>query len=192
MVAFPVMFVFHTPNITVERYHILYFVLQGVQTQSPEIRISLGGSALFANLRTMPVELKANKMVYSMRKNTRAKLKRKDRWLLLALLLMLLLPLNMAAQQDGSHGLFGRGGNRDGIGDSGSVMNQGFGTTQGGLMNQGFGATDGNVTNQGFGGTNGGITNQTFGAPLGSGLFILLATGAGYALLKTKKRKSNR
>ena len=36
-------------NITVERYHILYFVLQGVQTQSPEIRISLGGSALPSN-----------------------------------------------------------------------------------------------------------------------------------------------
>ena len=104
--------------------------------------------------------------------------KKKNRLLLLAMMLALFLP--MTAQPDGSHGLFGRGGNRDDIGVSGSVVNQGFG------------ATDGNVTNQTFGGTQGGVTNQTFGAPLGSGLFILLATGAGYALLKTKKRKSNR
>ena len=98
----------------------------------------------------------------------------------------------MTAQPDGSHGLFGRGGNRDDVGVSSSVVNQGFGATQGGLMNQGFGATDGNVTNQTFGGTQGGVTNQTFGTPLGSGLFVLLAAGAGYATLKTKKRKSNR
>ena len=93
--------------------------------------------------------------------------------------MMLALFLPMTAQPDGSHGLFGRGGNRDDIGVSGGVMNQGFGATQGGLMNQGFGATDGDVT------------NQTFGTPLGSGLFVLLAAGAGYATLKTKKRKSN-
>ena len=88
--------------------------------------------------------------------------------------------------------MFGRGGNRDGTGISGGVMNQGFGATQSGLLNQGFGATDGNVTNQGFGATHGGITNQTFDTPLGSGLFVLLAAGAGYATLMTKKRKSNR
>ena len=116
--------------------------------------------------------------------------KKKDRLLLLAMMLALFLP--MTAQPDGSHGLFGRGGNRDDVGVSSSVVNQGFGATQGGLMNQGFGATDGNVTNQTFGGTQGGVTNQTFGTPLGSGLFVLLAAGAGYATLKTKKRKSNR
>ena len=103
--------------------------------------------------------------------------KKKNRLLLLAMMLALFLP--MTAQPDGSHGLFGRGGNRDDIGVSGSVVNQGFG------------ATDGNVTNQGFGGIDGGITNQTFGTPLGSGLFVLLVAGAGYATLKTKKRKSN-
>lgn len=103
--------------------------------------------------------------------------KKKNRLLLLAMMLALFLP--MTAQPDGSHGLFGRGGNRDDIGVSGSVVNQGFG------------ATDGNVTNQTFGGTQGGVTNQTFGTPLGSGLFVLLAAGAGYATLKTKKRKSN-
>ena len=117
--------------------------------------------------------------------------KKKDRLLLLAMMLALFLPLTMTAQHDGSHGLFGRGGNRDGTGISSGVMNQGFGATQGGLLNQGFGATDGNVTNQTFGGTQGGVTNQTFGTPLGSGLFVLLAAGAGYATLKTKKRKSN-
>lgn len=121
-----------------------------------------------------------------MRKRTRAKLERKDRWLLLTMMLALFLP--MSAQPNEPQGLFGRGGNRD----SDGVSNQGFGTTQGGLMNQGFGATDGNVTNQGFGGTQGGVTNQTFGTPLGSGLFVLLVAGAGYATLKTKKSKSNR
>ncbi len=35
----------------------------------------------------------------------------------------------------------------------------------------------------------GGLTNQTFGqeAPLGSGLLIMLAAGAGYAILKKKE-----
>ena len=51
----------------------------------------------------------------------------------------------------------------------------------------------GNITNQTFGqdpaaGTNvtGGITNQQFGAPLGSGLLVLVAAGAGYVALKKK------
>ena len=122
-----------------------------------------------------------------MRKRTKSKLKRKDRWLLLAMLL----PLTMVAQNDGSHGLFGRGGSRDGTGASVGIMSQGFGATSGGLINQGFGFTQGGLDNQGFGATNGGITNQTFGeTPTGSGLLILLAAGAGYATLK--KRKSNR
>ena len=116
--------------------------------------------------------------------------KKKDRLLLIAMMLALFLP--MTAHQYEPNGMFGRGGNRDGTGISGGVMNQGFGATQSGLLNQGFGATDGNVTNQTFGGTQGGVTNQTFGTPLGSGLFVLLAAGAGYATLKTKKRKSNR
>ena len=104
--------------------------------------------------------------------------KKKNRLLLLMMMLILFLP--MTAQQYEPNGMFGRGGNRDGTGISG------------GVMNQGFGATDGNVTNQGFGGTHGGITNQTFDTPLGSGVFVLLAAGVGYATLKTKKRKPNR
>ena len=101
----------------------------------------------------------------------------------------------MVAQNDGSRGLFGRGGNNDyanrsEVGASG-LLNQGFGATAGNLTNQGFGFTQDGLDNQGFGATNGGITNQTFGeTPMGSGLLILLAAGAGYATLK--KRKSNR
>lgn len=101
----------------------------------------------------------------------------------------------IVAQNDGSRGMFGRGGNnnyanRSVVGAS-RLLNQGFGATDGNLTNQGFGFTQDGLDNQGFGATNGGITNQTFGeTPMGSGLLILLAAGAGYATLK--KRKSNR
>ena len=129
-----------------------------------------------------------------MREKTRTKLKRKGRELLIAISLALLFPIDMPAQQYGSNGLFGRGGNNDyvnrsEVGASG-LLNQGFGATSDNLSNQGFGFTQDGLDNQGFGATNGGITNQTFGAPLGSGLLIMLAAGAGYATLK--KRKSNR
>ena len=114
--------------------------------------------------------------------------------ILLAMAAGVVLSPPMVAQNDGSRGLFGRGGNNDyanrsEVGASG-FLNQGFGATAGNLTNQGFGFTQGGLDNQGFGATNGGITNQTFGAPLGSGLLILLAASAGYATLK--KRKSNR
>ncbi len=114
--------------------------------------------------------------------------------LLLAMAGGLLLASPMVAQNYGSQGLFGKGNynddpNRSEVGASG-LLNQGFGATSGALTNQGFGSTQGGVDNQGFGGTQGGITNQTFSAPLGCGLLIMLAAGAGYATLK--KRKSNR
>ena len=35
--------------------------------------------------------------------------------------------------------------------------------------------------------TGSGITNQQFGAPLGSGLLVLVAAGAGYVALKKKE-----
>lgn len=77
---------------------------------------------------------------------------------------MLLMPVTTLAQSDG----FFRGGdnymNRDG-GPFGDIVNQGFGD-------------DGGNT----------VTNQSFGeAPVGSGLLILTAIGAGYAVLKKKK-----
>ena len=101
--------------------------------------------------------------------------------LALAIGLGQLLPSPIMAQQDGSGGLFGRGNLRDGI------------EAQGGILNQGFGGTQGGVTNQTFGGTQGGITNQTFGeTPLGSGLLVMLAAGAGYATIKSKKKKNNK
>ena len=115
--------------------------------------------------------------------------------ILLAMAGRLVLSPPMVAQNDGSQGLFGRGGNNDyvnrsEVGASG-LLNQGFGATSDNLSNQGFGFTQDGLDNQGFGATNGGITNQTFGeTPMGSGLLILLAAGAGYATLK--KRKSNR
>ena len=91
--------------------------------------------------------------------------------ILLAMAGRLVLSPPMVAQNDGSQGLFGRGGNND-------------------YANRSEVGAFG-VLNQGFGATNGGITNQTFGeTPMGSGLLILLAAGAGYATLK--KRKSNR
>ena len=75
---------------------------------------------------------------------------------------------------------------------------------QGGLFQRGDGNTAQNsvlmrsgevscsLTNQGFGATNSDITNQTFGVPLGSGLFILFAAGAGYAASKIKQIKQKR
>ena len=100
-----------------------------------------------------------------MRNRAYSKHKTKARWLLLALLL----PLTAAAQQDGSGGLFGRGNLRDGT------------EAQCGILNQGFG------------GTQGGVTNQTFGeTPLGSGLLVMLAASAGYATIKSKKKKNNK
>ena len=125
---------------------------------------------------------------------SKKKMKTKTFVILLAMAEGLLLSPSMVAQNDGSRGLFGRGGNNDyvnrsEVGASG-LLNQGFGATSDNLSNQGFGFTQDGLDNQGFGATNGGITNQTFGAPLGSGLLIMLAAGAGYATLK--KRKSNR
>ena len=44
------------------------------------------------------------------------------------------------------------------------------------------------ITNQTFGSNSNEITNQTFGeAPLGGGMAILVASAAGYALLKRRK-----
>ena len=122
-----------------------------------------------------------------------SKMKMKTFVILLAMSGGLVLSPPMVAQNDGSRGLFEGGNNdyanRSEVGASG-LLNQGFGATAGNLTNQGFGFAQDGLDNQGFGATNGGITNQTFGAPLGSGLLILLAAGAGYATLK--KRKSIR
>lgn len=93
------------------------------------------------------------------------------------------LPIGASAQQEGG-GLFGRGQNE--------YNNPGEVSTSG-VLNQGFGSNGSTLFNQGFGGTNGGITNQGFAVPIGSGLLVLMATGAGYASIKKNKKnkKSN-
>lgn len=105
------------------------------------------------------------------------KSKRNKKVLLLTLALSagLLLPLDMNAQKGG---MFARGNKTEST-DNFSMMNRG---STGGydLHNQQFGSNT-------IGGYD--LHNQTFGqeAPLGSGLLILAAAGAGYALKKRKK-----
>ena len=62
-------------------------------------------------------------------------------------------------------------------------------TTTGGMMNRSNDVIGSNLNGQGFGASEGNITGQTFGAPLGSGLFVLLVAGAGYATLRAKKKQ---
>ncbi len=59
-----------------------------------------------------------------------------------------------------------------------------------GLMGRAESMLGGDFTGQGFGATGAEITGQTFGAPLGSGLFVMLAAGAGYATMKSKKKQN--
>lgn len=85
-----------------------------------------------------------------------------------------LLCANVSAQsQERPGGLFG------------SLSN----TSSSGMMNRSNDVVGSNLNSQGFGATEGNITGQTFGAPLGSGLFVLLAAGVGYATLKAKKKQ---
>lgn len=124
--------------------------------------------------------------------------------LLLALTFGWVVPPSVTAQQDYG-GLFMKGifGGRDiqdeagalGVLDqelgstTGGLFNQDFGGTTGGLFNQGFGGTHGGLDNQNFGGTQGGITNEGFDVPIGSGLLVFVAAGAGYASLKKRNKK---
>lgn len=105
--------------------------------------------------------------------------KRKKRTFVFSLLVAagMLLPASLSAQEQGrSGGLFG--------GPSS--------TTSSGMLGRGRDAALGDLTGQGFGETNGDLTGQTFGddAPLGSGLFVLLAAGAGYASIKSRKKQN--
>ena len=73
-------------------------------------------------------------------------------------------------------------------GRPGGLFDENTSITSNGLMNRSESTVEGYFTGQGFGATNGNITGQTFGTtPLGSGLLVLLATGAGYAAMKSKK-----
>ena len=121
------------------------------------------------------------------------KRKRKKARILALLLLAVGLaspPTASAQLNDSGGGLFGRGG-RQGASGSVTVENQSFGSSGSTLFNQGFGGTHGGLDNQDFGGTHGGITNQGFDVPIGSGLLVLAAAGAGYASLKKRDKKIN-
>ena len=75
------------------------------------------------------------------------------------------------------------------------AQSDGFFRYDGDYSNRDVGSTFyGDITGQGFGATNGNITGQTFGdgAPMGSGLFVLLASGAGYAILKSRKKQNRK
>ena len=87
----------------------------------------------------------------------------------------MLLPIGASAQG----GLFDHnGGNENGPHQS--------------LMDRGTGG-DLNVTkgNESFGAAGSDIENEPFGAPIGGGIGILIAAGAGYALIQSKKNKQN-
>ena len=108
--------------------------------------------------------------------------------MLLLVAVVLLFPIGMIAQ----NGMFQRGVSDEtncGNSSADGLMNRSENTIGGYFYSQGFGATNGNLTGQGFGVTNGNITGQTFGTPLGNGLFVMLAAGAGYATLKSRKKQ---
>jgi hypothetical protein len=91
------------------------------------------------------------------------KTKKKSFVISMALAAGLLVPMAMNAQNDGSRGLFGRG----------------------------FDASESTRDGSGMEWQGGGMTAQdpTQEAPLGSGLVLLMAAGAGYAVLKSKSGK---
>lgn len=117
------------------------------------------------------------------------KTRKKSNHLVLSLLVAagLLLPSVASAQG----GVFGRGDKDIGARRKSGMLRDSEATLT--LSNQHFGNPIGgdDVTNQNFGGIfvrPDDITNQTFGTPLGSGVLIMLAAGAGYATIKTRKR----
>ena len=79
-------------------------------------------------------------------------------------------------------------------GRPGGLFGENNASTSNGLMGRSGGTAGGYFTGQGFGATGAELTGQTFGeeAPLGSGLFVMLAAGAGYATLKSRKKQQNR
>ena len=77
---------------------------------------------------------------------------------------------HLNAQNDGSRGLFG-------LGKSSADYDYHY-NNRDGLLNA-------NINSD----TGGGIQNDDFGAPLGSGIAILLAAGAGYAVIRRKRSR---
>ena len=106
---------------------------------------------------------------------TMKKFKMKPKVLIVVLAVMAMLPIGTFAQE----GLFQRG-----VGDGNGSTN--------GLMNRSESTVGGNLSGQGFGATGAEITGQTFGAPLGSGLFVMLAAGASYVTIKLRKNQNRK
>lgn len=103
------------------------------------------------------------------------KFKMKPKLLMVALTVTALLPIGGFAQE----GLF-----QHGVGDGNGSPNS--------LMNKSESTVGGNLIGQSFGSTGAEITGQTFGTPLGSGLFVMLAAGAGYVTIKSRKKQNGK
>ena len=129
--------------------------------------------------------------------------KAKSKTILLSLMLGIgvLQPFSAFAQFEWLHGLFGKGEEAkkpvpteemelDGVMIENLEGLEDYGSYERGLFKRGEASSNG-LFNQGFGETPTGITIEPFdnNGPVGSGLFIMLISGAGYAVLK--KRKTN-
>ena len=90
----------------------------------------------------------------------------------------MLLPMNLSAQEHN--------------GSPGGLFGVAVPTESNGLMGRNESSAGGYFTGQGFGATSGNITGQTFGAPLSSGLLVMLAAGAGYATIKSRKKQNRK
>ena len=101
----------------------------------------------------------------------------KPKMMLLAAAVASLSPIGAIAQE----GLFHRGVSAEAY--YGHV-------SKNGMFDKSGGNTEGNLTGQGFGATGANLTGQTFNAPLGSGLFVMLAAGAGYVTIKSRKKQN--
>ena len=118
-------------------------------------------------------------------KNTK---KRKAAVLFLGLAALMVPSTTLMAQYDGNGGLFGLGNKAEsGVQRDGGLLGSSSGT-----------GTGFNISVEQFGGENGGgqggfnIGTEQFGdGPLGSGLFILAAAGAAYAVSKKRKKQEN-
>ena len=105
--------------------------------------------------------------------------RKKSNHLVLALVVAAGLAVPVGTMAQG--GMFGRG-----ISDESYYS---FGA-QGPMLNRDGVDATGAFSNQHFGNPieTDDITNQTFGTPLGSGVLIMLAAGAGYLTVKSRKR----
>ena len=106
--------------------------------------------------------------------------KRKKKNLAFSLLVAMgmLLPFHLSAQEQN--------------GRLGGLFGEAVPTESDGMMRRNEGSAGGYFTGQGFGATSGNITGQTFGAPLSSGLLVMLAAGAGYATIKSRKKQNRK